>query len=734
MGKYFYTGGMRVALLALLCSVMLILPSGSGTISAVSDPTAPLHSDVPLSSEDTPATEDPDDLNDTPENAEDEPVNPPVFSVSVIPSAPTLEPTGEESGEYLFHVRLEHVGEDLLPAGQIHVHLLTDPITAPAHLSAPNMFTRVTSTEIAEINTPELAQGEVYETELTLASPDFPLTILSTPGVYLTGVQWEANGQFLASAPPVIEPSTPFVWNTDEFRGSLDLASIIPIVYPAGETPPLTPGEVEAELGGGRFAERLLQTAETAQSLVAVDPRIIAYVRSLGANASSDSRELVDALTSPELRSFALQYADTDVAVTAQLPREISLDPAGISFLTRHFTSLTEQVESDFAHPRVNDEVPSLTDGSVPPPMDQIVSWEAALEGFVWPSRSSVDEQLLTQLDARGLSQVVVSGEDAEGAAKGMIGATTVYHSELSLERAASDLLLADTELDEARALTQLTSITTLLSTLGTDEIPSQSLLAVDRGLTSTAESLDPLFAELGELPWVNLIPTSELQLGTVTLTGNPATEPAVDRLRDAINAETEVQQYSRVLADPQLLTDYQRERLLTLLRVQGSLSASEVDVMAVDERVYDHLAGNAELRAGVSIVDTEHTRLLGSTSNIPIQLRNTLPFDAEVTGTITTSSAALLVSNTTLVPTVIPPESTVTHLVTVNSRVSSGEVDLRVNLRDIHEGHDIAHTSFHVTLSGTTEVIALTALGLVVSALFVGGVWRSLLKKRRRV
>ena len=706
----FYTEGMRATLTVILTGLIMVL-SGVPAVSLEAPHVSP-------------ATGTSDPLEADPAVPQ---LPPSPAHLEVVAADPLLEPGSEE---YAFTVRLTPASDEPLEAGQAEVSILMDVLTHPDDLDAPHVTAESRHEVLATFDTPALDVGDSFETQVAVSGDDFPLTTLNIPGVYLTAGTWSGD-QFTVFNTSVPHVSTPFVWNGEAMGSTLGLASIIPVTYPSVETPPTTPAEVNEQLESQRALQRLLPAAEAADSLLAIDPRIIAYVRSLGASASPEARELVDVLTAAETDSFALKYADADPLMLTLLGESGDLNPTGLSYLTRYFTSATQQVESDFAHPRDDLETDSLTDGSVPPSLNEMLEWETPLTNFAWPASGAASQHGLTALAQAGYSQIVLSGEEVAGSAKGMYGEMTVYHSDADIEAASRGVLLASGDIELATARADLAAITALQGSLSTAEVPAQSLLAVDRELAATAESLDPLIAELEGLPWVRFIPASELQLGTVELTEEHNVEPAVASLARAVENEPEVIAYSRVLEEPQLLIDYQRDRLLSAFSVQRPLTATDADLIALDERINAHLAGDARLLEGVHIVDTEHTRLLGTVSNIPLQFRNTLPFDARVVGTISTGTAALIVEHPRLGNTTIPAESTINELTTVHSRAASGEVELSVRLRDTHVGDDVDHIAFRVTLSGQTETIALSTLGVIIVALFTGGIWRSVARKR---
>ncbi|MDA3147042.1 hypothetical protein JSO19_06570 [Leucobacter sp. UCMA 4100] len=729
---------MRAALTTIVTAVLLVFP---GVFAASAAPSAqPRDAQREVQTEVRPATDDDagsdaeaDTEADPDANREGDDQAETTITLSAVAESASMT----ESGDHTFLVEVANLGDDPLPAGSVQVRILTDPVTKLDEITGDTVTTEPAGLAVATIETPIIAAGERFASKATPASSSFALNAESAAGVYQTQVSWtEAAENSPSDGQPTesitrTQPGTPFVWNASSIEARLNLATIVPLVYPETDTPPVTPAEVDLALGDHRSIERLLDAAETAGSLVAVDPRVVGYVRSLGASASPATRELVDRITSQSLATAALGYADADPVATALLMPDGALEPTGLSFLARHFTELTEQAESDSAHKSHDHSIASLTDGSMPPVLEELVTWDTAIDGFAWPSAASLSTKAIEALVAQGLTNIVVNGEDAAGAARGTLGGATLYRSEAALEETARAFLAAESDIDSAEAAALLASVTAVLGSSAQEGKAAEALLAVDRGTAAGGESLEALFTEMSRLPWVSMTPVENLTPGTVTLTGEADVQKALDQMAEAVRSEERVVEYSRVLAEPQLLVDYQRDRLASTLAVRGPLSGSEPAQDALENRIGVHLAGNERLQQGVRIVDTEHTRLLGSTSNLPIQLRNTLPFDARVAGTVSTGSAALIVQKPKLEPTVIPAESTINHLVPVKSRASSGQVDLKVQLRDTTKGEDIASTTFEVTLSGQTETIALTTLGVIVVALFVGGLWRSITRKR---
>lgn len=243
--------------------------------------------------------------------------------------------------------------------------------------------------------------------------------------------------------------------------------------------------------------------------------------------------------------------------------------------------------------------------------------------------------------------------------------------------------------------------------------------------------SVTPVFELLESFPWVQRIGIDDLAEGSVTLSPSDTSDTAANEFVPAIDSEPSVVEHARVLEHPDELIDFQRDRLMSLLSVREPLDDTETAIDLLTEEVGAYLDRDAQLSDGISIVDTEHTRLVGSSSRIPIQLRNTLPFNAAVAGNLQTGTAALIVDEPSIEPTVIPAETTVNHLVSVQSRVSNGSATLLVSLDDTHEGETITSHVFNITMSSDIENYVLAGLGAVALTLFGLGAWRSVKRNR---
>ena len=135
----------------------------------------------------------------------------------------------------------------------------------------------------------------------------------------------------------------------------------------------------------------------------------------------------------------------------------------------------------------------------------------------------------------------------------------------------------------------------------------------------------------------------------------------------------------------------------------------------------------------GVRAISTEHTQLVGASTRVPVQLRNSLPFEAVVSVRVDPSSAALTLPERTFSDVRVRAESTEALLVPVQSRVSSGESGLVVNISDVSGDLTIYTGSLSISIRSSVETVALWSLGILATLLLGFGIWRSVRRRRQR-
>ena len=258
-------------------------------------------------------------------------------------------------------------------------------------------------------------------------------------------------------------------------------------------------------------------------------------------------------------------------------------------------------------------------------------------------------------------------------------------------------------------------------------------LISLDRGAVTKAIDADGLGDPVAALElleqqrWLGFTPLKDQPPGTAALGEASVDQTRIEALGQALEREATVLRAGHVLDQPQLLTDDQRFRLLALFATHWADNAEEFSKAAEDFRRRD-----AELISGVEVVGASRTQLFGTASRVPVQLHNSLPFDASVSMLAQPTSGALTVDSRDLGVVQLTAGETKTVLVPIRARVTSGQSGIIVTLNTVDTGETVTTQSFDVTISSHVETVVLVITGAA-AALFVGfGLWRSVRRKQK--
>ncbi|WP_164512869.1 DUF6049 family protein, partial [Leucobacter chromiireducens] len=567
-------------------------------------------------------------------------------------------------------------------------------------------------------------------------------------------------------AEPLLTAVTPIVWHGPAQNGAaagsrpaaqsipqVQLGLIVPLVLPDDIRTLPTRSQLEALTPEW---DRLLTAARSQQATLAIDPRVIAGIRAYGTEAPENARLFLERLTTLDLPTFLLQFADADPAAQAALGFSKLLTPSSLDFVTRFGSFPTDSAEAPSDGgvdappadaPAVDTEAsagtnadtspstdadtstdtdPSTDTPSVPPApsLQELLAWEGS-ERLAWPAEGSVNAETLEFLRSNGVSTTVLSSSNAAltGGPRATLGAGTAFVADAGLGDAARDALRGDTAAERAAGAAELAARLALAAQASQTGV----LLALDRGAVANAEQPSALIEQLAAFDWVTDTTLAELPAGTATLRAGDTLEERRELLRAAVGRESSVTQIGAVLVNPEYLSGYQRTRLLALFATRHAAPDADFAEVAASYRARD-----AELLEGVQAISTEHAQLVGTSTRFPVQLRNTLPFDARVLVDVTPASAALSLAEQRFPDVVIPAEGNQQLLVPVHSRVSSGESGLVVTLSAPDGDPTVFTGTLSISIRSAIESIALWTLGGLAAALLGFGIWRSLRQRAR--
>lgn len=424
-----------------------------------------------------------------------------------------------------------------------------------------------------------------------------------------------------------------------------------------------------------------------------------------GLDAGSDASAQPDAVTSPETDSNAAPGSDENSDQSSGLAPEDEQDPSSPE---------TDAPDADTPDAKV-----------APPTLTELLAWPGA--ATAWPAAGDVDDNTLTFLSDVNIDSVVLDSGNVKhtGGPRAPLKDGDVVVTDAPLGAAAKAALSGETDIDRAAALAQLVAELAVHAQSGGAGV----VLGLDRAATAAADDPASLVAALTELDFVRPTRVPDQQEGTAELRAAGPLEPRLALLRAASDREASVNEVGAVLVDPQYLSGYQRTRLLDLFATRYAPADGGFDAASTKFRTRD-----SELLTGVQVISTEHTQLVGVTTNVPVQLHNSLPFDASVTVKSVPVSAAIDVKQRVFTDVFVEAEGNETVLVPVKSRISSGVSGLVVTVSAPGGGPTVFTGTLDLSISTKVETVAMWVIGVGAGVLLVFGVVRSVRKRRKRV
>lgn len=707
----------------------------------------------------------PDDAEQPVETEQPDPDLAPDPEVIVAPAEPVF---AAADTDFAFTVLIRNPGTEPLAAGQLELELAEERASAPADLEEdfPEETLQVASAEVGATE----AEGEQSIT-VSVPRSDFPLDVEADAGVYrlqasLTPAPDDPREE-RTTAPSPAPGLSSIVWRGPGSSKQATVSFIIPLVL-TSETGAM-PTRAQLSNAAARLSE-LLDVAEAHHATLAIDPRLTAGIRAYGDRAPEVAAELLRRLETTSLDTFSLQFGDADPAAQAALGLDELLEPGDLSYVTRHGTFAeaedgtpstegAEDAAGDADTTEPSTETPDPSEGSeaaaesdsaaesedsatadsagdadgadvsedVPenaPSQEELLAWDDTVP-TAWPAPGEVDERTLDLIASSGMEQVVVNSANVvqsggpRSRLAGLDAVVTDAHADAALARGIREESAAD------RAAGLATAASLLAFTTNGDA--PNIVIGLDRGAVGDADDAAAVIEELMGISWVTSAAVEDQPAGTSTLSAGTTLEPRAELLQAALGREPEITRLGDLLVHPDYLAGYQRARLLPLFATRYAPADSGFDQVA--ERFQ---ARDRELLQGVHVISSEHTQLLGASSRVPLQIHNSLPFDAEVSGTVTPASAAVSAPEREIEPTLVPAEGNQTVLVPVRARVSSGESALMIELTD-RAGTEVFYSGGQpLSIRAAVERIALITVGTLAALLLGFGIWRSVRRHGR--
>ncbi|WP_417541342.1 DUF6049 family protein [Microbacterium maritypicum] len=609
--------------------------------------------------------------------------------------------------------------ESKLSAGQVQVELSRTPLTDEAAVTnwlddgtAPGEFDTIGSDTTAALDAGESAMTTVFVPAETLGA--------LAPGVYplraeLTGAKMQ---------------------NTDDDEAATTATSVlvvadsqtaqVGVLVPITATPEggalLSSDELAALTGPEGALTAQLDGVAGTTAVLAIDPAIVAAIRALGSAAPESAQDWLRRLDALPNARFALQFGDADAAAQAQAGLPELLQPTTLApFLNAANFSQTPATPAPTGTPPTTPEpTPGPTGTPQLPDDEELTAIDGALAQILWPADELSEDDLasFTRYLGEGTTTIVSStAVGGQSAAHATAGGNDLLVTDTALSESLSKVAAESDQVDRQRLLAEASA----LLMLAADRVAGAPLLiGLDRDENRDADALrdaissaDSIGFELSALRATPAIPAS------VTAQADPARATAVT---DLLADEAALTAFSSMLSDPQVLLSPERIRILRTLAVGTPASAFA-------KNVEKHQKRTTQTLSAVSTPPSSTIQLLTANADLPIAVRNDLPWPVTVQLFVSPTDPRLEV--TPMTETVVEANSTKRVKVPVSARVGSGEVDLRLSLYSPTGVQIQGQEEIRVAVRAEWETIGLIVFGGLAVVLIALGVIRTVRRKR---
>ncbi|WP_435748466.1 DUF6049 family protein [Microbacterium sp. PMB16] len=618
---------------------------------------------------------------------------------------------------------VQNTSDSLLSAGRVRVELSRTPLADEAAIAswlddekAPGSFTALGSESTEPIEGGESDTTSIFVPEATIGT--------LAPGVY--PLRAELNGATTggpSSDDTVARDATATSVLVVTTTQTAQVGVLVPITATPADGALLTADELTALTApeGGLTAQ--LDGVAGTTAVLAIDPSIPAAIRALGSSAPAQATQWLERLDDLPNSRFALQFGDADAAVQAQAKLPELLQPTTLApFLEPTNFPLTRVPTEPTDTPNgTADPTPAPTETPALPDDEELTEVDGALPRILWPRTDVTAENLAAFAGYLGdgtttiVSSTAVGGQNAAHA--------TVAGQDLLVTDAASSAALSDaaSEADPATRQRLLAEAAAHLYLASSKAPGTPLLIGLDRDETRSPDALREAISAADSIGF-------ELSAvrGTKPVAAKLSTEtdPAgAAELTNLLADERTLGAFASILTDPQELLSPERIEIMRVLAV-GTPAED------FTEKVQTHRAQTRETLGAVSVPPSSTIQLISANTDLPIRVRNDLPWPVNVQLTVRPSDPRLDVKP--LVETVVQANTTLIVKVPVSARVGSGEVDLRLGLHSptgvvIQDGQIL-----RVAVRADWEAIGLGILGTLIVLLIGLGVVRTVLRRRR--
>jgi hypothetical protein len=599
-----------------------------------------------------------------------------------------------------------------------------------------------TDHEITAINVDEISPGASFSTDAILVAAD-SLSLPGDYGVYPVVASYEAG---TATA----DSRDTFIFTPAAAPATVGVAVAVPLTVPASADGLIPADLLETYTGPSGVLTRQLDGVRDRPVAIGIDPRIIASIRALGTAAPESATAWLARLESATNETFALQYADADPAAQSAMEFGSLMQPTSLLYglNAANFAGMTPPptvpVEPSAAGtegaPGEPDSTPTATsppDGSpAVPDLAQLLDWSYTDDGILWPADSTVTPASLPVFEQSGAQQTIVSSANTQlDASATSFSSARVGDSSLLVSDAAAS---AEFRAATVTAVTpdqqqdSLNALSSRLAVLSSDAASDGRvvLLTLDRGVPPTSFRVGEAIGSLQSLAGTRVATLDDarsqasVDTSLADIAENGETDERLSALKDRWTNESRLGEFATVLDQPELLTGRERAELLALTAIGWRDTPDTFDA-AVDK----HREQTSRTLQSVQLATTSQITMISGQASLPFAVRNDLGYPITVRLDASASNPRLDIDGS--VTKKVPANSRETVSVPVEARLGNGDVTVRLQLFSA-TGVRVASDAFvPVVVRADWEGIGAIILGTFVLLLFVGGLVRTILKRR---
>lgn len=653
-------------------------------------------------------------------------------------------------------VSIVNATDSAVPAGRIDLDLNRTVLDTRTELdgwldTASTDANARTGPRIGRADSPEVPPGGTVDVPLSVPSATVALQG-SRGGFGPRGItaELEADGADVATGRGAV------VWSPGGDPAPVPVAAVMPLTVP-----PSASGLIDAEAlatytSPAGTLTRQLDSVSGRPVAVGIDPRILASIRILGVDAPASAVEWLQRLREMPNETFALAWADADVAVQAQAGATALLGPTDATYAVQASrfaepgaspapteTPTPEATESPAAaslgggasastespepEPSPTPEAPAL---SPVPSLADLTAWDHTMSGVAWPAPGTITSDDLGVLATSGITTAVLASGDVQAAGDGRVGATGTVGDTQVLVTDARVSALVDQALSAATDESFGIALAQLSATLAADAREADGHVVVaglDRGWAASGGRLGELLDAIQALPYSDTTEaTTALGSASVPLqvVDHPEDAARVQRVADAMSLEAQVAAFSKAVERPELITGQQRMLLLAMLSTRWS---EDPDGLVT---VQDGYRSRADALLGSVAITTRQNTVISDTTSLLINVSNALDQPVTVRLSIIAGSGRIRVDDSAVVT--VPAHGSASARPPITS-ISNGDVVVTARLTTEDGAVQIGDSApVELFIRAGFEAVVTTLFVAAVALLFGFGLYRSIRKRRR--